>query len=166
VTQDITKPTVLASLVLYAGFWRRLTATAIDFFILISLLIPVYLIINGLPLTILDITDHWAFNLLWFVCLILFWVAFGATPGKRLLNCKIVKINKDNTLSDIHWGRACLRALAYIISAVPIQLGFIWIAIDKNKRGFHDLILSTVVIIDEENYEDINLETLMEPFPK
>ncbi|MFV2060327.1 MAG: RDD family protein [Gammaproteobacteria bacterium] len=155
-----------AQQLVYAGFWRRLAATLIDFSLLLTLLLPVYLLVKGLPLTVSFISNHWAFNLTWFVALVIFWGVMGATPGKRLLNCKIVKINKDNSVSDINFVTALLRALAYIISAIPIYLGFFWIAFDNKKRGFHDLMLNTVVIIDDENYDQIPLKSLMEPFSK
>lgn len=152
--------------IVYAGIWRRLVATLIDFVLLLAFLIPVYLVIKGLPLTVAGVANHWAFNLVWLFSLVVFWATSGATPGKRLMNCKIVKINKDGTISDITWLTAGLRVLACIVSAVPIFIGFIWIAFDKNRRAFHDLILSTSVIIDEENYEDIGLDKLMAVFPK
>ena len=154
------------SQLVYAGFWRRLFATLIDYILLITLLIPAYLLIQGLPVTISHISNHWAFYLTGFLCLIAFWVATGATPGKRLLNCKVVKVNKDNSISNLSFATAALRALAFIISAIPIYIGFIWIAFDKRKRAFHDMMLNTVVIIDDENYEEIPLESLMESFPK
>ncbi len=150
----------------YAGFWRRLFATLIDFVLLLTLLLPVYLLIQGLPLTVSFVANDWIFNLVWFVSLIAFWSRTGATPGKRLLNCKVVKINKDNTLSDLTTATAVLRALAYIVSALPVYFGFFWIGIDKKKRGFHDMLLHTVVIIDDEDYEKKSIKTLMALFPK
>ncbi len=150
----------------YAGFWRRLLATLIDFVLLLTLLLPAYLLINGLPLGISFITNHWAFNLIWFISLILFWAVSGASPGKRLLNCKIVKINQDNTISDLDLRSAVLRALAYILSALPLYLGFLWIAFDKNKRAVHDIVVKTAVIIDEEDYEKHSIQSLLALFPK
>ncbi len=150
----------------YAGFWRRLFATLIDFVLLLTLLIPIYLLIQGLPLTVSFVANHWVFNLLWFVSLIAFWSSTGASPGKRLLNCKVVKINKDNSISNLTVITAVLRALAYIVSALPIYFGFFWIGIDKKKRGFHDMLLHTAVIIDDENDEKKSIETLMALFPK
>ena len=157
---------LVASQLLYAGFWRRLFATLIDFILLLTFLIPVYLLIQGLPLTISFITNHWVFNLIWFLGLLSFWITTGATPGKRLLNCKVVKINKDNSVSSLNPTTALLRALGYIVSAIPLYLGFIWIAFDKRKRAFHDMMLNTAVIIDEENYEAIPIEILMESSSK
>jgi len=113
-----------ASQLVFAGFWRRLFATLIDFVLLLTLLLPVYLVVQGLPLTMSFIANHWFFNLSWFLSLIVFWFATGATPGKRLLNCKVVKINNDNSVSDLNFITSLLRALGYIVSAIPVYLGF------------------------------------------
>lgn len=162
----ISTSPITAEQLVFAGFWRRLFATLIDFILLLTLLIPAYLLISGLPMTVSFISNHWIFNLLWFVGLIAFWSASGATPGKRLLNCKVVKLNSDKTISNLTFKTAALRALAYIVSAVPIYLGFFWIGFNKRKRGFHDLIVNTAVIIDDESYEEIPIQNLMALFPK
>ena len=39
-----------------------------------------------------------------------------------------------------------VRYFAYIVSFMPLYLGFIWIYFDKRKQGFHDKIAGTVVI--------------------
>jgi len=33
-----------------------------------------------------------------------------------------------------------------MLSALPIGLGFIWIAIDENRQAWHDKIAGTVVV--------------------
>ncbi len=43
------------------------------------------------------------------------------------------------------WSAGCCYA-GYIISAIPLLLGFIWAAFDARKQGWHDKIASTVVI--------------------
>ena len=43
-------------------------------------------------------------------------------------------------------GAAILRLIGYWISAIVFYIGYIWIFIDKRKRGWHDLIAGTVVI--------------------
>jgi len=45
-------------------------------------------------------------------------------------------------------AQAVLRYLGYYISALPLGLGFFWIAWDKRKQGFHDKIANTVVLYD------------------
>ena len=38
-----------------------------------------------------------------------------------------------------------LRFLAYFVSALPLYLGFLWIALDRRKQGWHDKIARTIV---------------------
>jgi uncharacterized RDD family membrane protein YckC len=72
-----------------------------------------------------------------------FWVRSGQTPGMRLMGIKVVR-DKDG--GPIGWGSAFLRLIGYWVSAIVFYIGFIWIFIDKRKRGWYDLIAGTVVI--------------------
>lgn len=72
-----------------------------------------------------------------------FWVRSGQTPGMRLMGIKVVR---DRDGGPIGWGSAFLRLIGYWVSAIVFYLGFIWIFIDKRKRGWYDLIAGTVVI--------------------
>ena len=69
-----------------------------------------------------------------------FWVRSGQTPGMRLMGIKVVR-DKDG--GPIGWGSAFLRLIGYWISAIVFYLGFIWIFIDKRKRGWYDLMAGT-----------------------
>jgi uncharacterized RDD family membrane protein YckC len=46
-------------------------------------------------------------------------------------------------------ARLVARYLAYLVSALPLFLGFIWIGIGRRKQGFHDKIARTMVIYDD-----------------
>ena len=46
----------------------------------------------------------------------------------------------------IGWGGAVLRFLGYIISVLLFLTGFVWVAIDMRRQGFHDKIADTFVI--------------------
>jgi len=81
------------------------------------------------------------------VAAILFWRFRGATPGKMLLSAKIVDAE---TLGPPTTGQLIGRYFAYILSSV-FMLGFIWIAFDKRKQGWHDKLAGTVVIHDEDD---------------
>jgi uncharacterized RDD family membrane protein YckC len=72
-----------------------------------------------------------------------FWVRSGQTPGMRLTGIKVVR-DKDG--GPIGWGSAFLRLIGYWISALVFYIGFIWIFIDKRKRGWYDLMAGTCVI--------------------
>ncbi len=43
-------------------------------------------------------------------------------------------------------GPRGLRMLGMYVSSAVFYLGFIWILVDKRRRGFHDLIAGTVVV--------------------
>jgi uncharacterized RDD family membrane protein YckC len=42
--------------------------------------------------------------------------------------------------------QALLRYLGYFLSILPLGLGFLWIAWDARKQGWHDKLAGTVVI--------------------
>jgi len=77
------------------------------------------------------------------VAVILFWVAKQATPGKMAVSAKIVDAKTGNAAST---GQLIGRYLAYYLSLVPFCLGFIWVAFDKRKQGWHDKLAGTVVV--------------------
>jgi uncharacterized RDD family membrane protein YckC len=69
----------------------------------------------------------------------------GRTPGKMLLGLQVVSAQG----APISYGVAFLRSVGYLISSVVFCLGYIWVAFDKRKQGWHDKIAGTVVIIRE-----------------
>ena len=72
-----------------------------------------------------------------------FWQRSGQTPGMKLMSIKVVR---DRDGGPVSWGAAILRLIGYYVSALVFYIGYIWIFIDKRKRGWHDLIGGTVVI--------------------
>ena len=52
-----------------------------------------------------------------------------------------------NTLSAPSTAQNIIRYLGYFISFLPLGLGFLWIAFDERKQGWHDKLAGTVVII-------------------
>ncbi len=143
----------------FAGFWRRFAAFMIDaaiLYVVTSVFIPfrnlgylrlwnpdIFSDISGwliLPQIILC-------NLLALVIIIgyfvILWVWRGQTLGNMIMNIKVIRPDGTN----LTFGIAFLRYLGYIVSAIPLFLGFIWIAFDKQKQGFHDKIAGTFVVI-------------------
>ena len=154
----------------YAGFWRRLLAFFIDYLLISTLLAPVLFLIYGrgyfLWLTetegffeIYGSADLLLTKILPFLLLILLWRRLGATPGKILLDCRIVDAR---TLENISTRSAFIRAAGYIISALPVYLGFVWIAFDKRKQGLHDKLAGTLVLHDPDDYANLSLQELMD----
>jgi uncharacterized RDD family membrane protein YckC len=75
----------------------------------------------------------------------------GRTPGKMLLGLRVIQASGD----PMSPGIAFLRWVGYLISGPVLCLGFLWIAFDDKKQGWHDKIAATLVI--RERYEsDLN----------
>jgi uncharacterized RDD family membrane protein YckC len=131
------------------GFGRRFVALVVDglivffvSFILALLLGMVDVFFGGgvLPWNLIIVAIMFLFSLFYFTGQ---WVrSSGQTLGKLLLNIKIV----DMTGEPLSAGKMYLRFLGYLLSGVVASLGFVWVAIDKKRRGWHDLIAKTYVI--------------------
>ena len=72
-----------------------------------------------------------------------FWVWKAATPGKMVISAKIVDAK---TLGKPSTGQLIVRYIGYFISAFVFGLGFLWVAFDKRKQGWHDKIAGTLVV--------------------
>jgi uncharacterized RDD family membrane protein YckC len=72
-----------------------------------------------------------------------FWQKDGQTPGNKMMGIRVVR-DKDG--GPVSWGSAILRLIGYWVSAAVFYIGYIWIFIDKRRRGWQDLIGGTVVI--------------------
>ena len=122
----------------YVGFGARLTAGAIDALVLFVVAAP--LALAGFSGLLLE-------SLLPALAVIYFWRRYGATPGKGAVYARIVDARTRGTLST---GQCVARALGYLLSSIPLFLGFVWIAIDRRKQGWHDKIAGTLVIYDDD----------------
>lgn len=72
-----------------------------------------------------------------------FWARGGQTPGMRPFSLRVVR---DLDGGPIGWGSALLRLVGLIIGGAVFYLGYIWVFIDKRRRGWQDLIAGTVVV--------------------
>ena len=138
----------------YVGFWKRLVAVLIDSFILLVITVPLLIAIYGKEYA--ERAQGHAFAGLWYfliqvvlpaIAVIVFWRYRGATPGKMAISAKIVDARTGAAPST---GALVVRYFAYLVSALPLMLGFIWVGIDRRKQGFHDKIAGTVVVYDED----------------
>ena len=131
----------------------RLLAFFIDSLILTVIIVLILIAIFGRNYLQLSIQGKtlWADILFQFVlpavAAILFWRYRGATPGKMLISARIVDANAYGPPST---GKLIGRYFAYLVSMIPAFVGFLWIAFDKRKQGFHDKLAGTVVIYDED----------------
>ena len=137
----------------YVGFWNRVFASIIDTLILVVFIGLIAVAFYGTQYLRLSsegktlIFDLIVQGLLPALAVIVLWRYRGATPGKMLISAKIVDAE---TLGVPSTGKLIGRYFAYIVSCF-FMLGFIWIAFDKRKQGWHDKLAGTVVIYGEDN---------------
>jgi uncharacterized RDD family membrane protein YckC len=129
----------------YVGFGSRLLAQILDLFWLLPLS-AVLAFIGGVA-NGGEISDLGEFmlNVIGALIVLLFWVERQGTPGKLVLGIRIVDATTGGTPTI---GRLVLRYVGYLISALPLGLGYLWIIWDARKQGWHDKMAGTVVIRD------------------
>jgi len=135
----------------YAGFWIRLGAVAIDWFIIwifsMILFIPLgifmpnssdnpYVALSFMPVIMLLQYAIPAVYDTWFVG------KYGATPGK--MACKLKIVVADET--PLSYSRALGRHFAKWLSSIILGIGFIMAAFDDERRTLHDRICETRVV--------------------
>lgn len=77
-----------------------------------------------------------------FVGAAILWRGDG-TPGMRALRLRVVDAA---TGEPPDWGQCVRRAAGTIYSAALLLGGFLWIAVDRRRRSWHDLLADTVVV--------------------
>ena len=122
----------------YIGFGRRLAAFAID-----ALL--VFVVIG--PLALLGLRGFFIEALLPAIAVLVCWRLYGATPGKMAVSAKIVDARTGGAPGTFSLVK---RYAGYLVSSLPLFLGFAWIAIDRRKQGWHDKIAGTLVVNDDD----------------
>lgn len=139
-----------------AGFWIRSLAYALDNF-LVFLGTVTLAFISGLATGLGGVTtamgsedvDRLATFFGFFIGIFsgLFYFTFflgwcGQTPGKKLFGLKVIGTSGD----PVTYPQALLRYFGYMASFLLLGLGFLMVAVDRKKRGLHDLIAGTQVI--------------------
>ena len=147
---------------IYGGFWRRLFAFLIDKTIIYALSITICVAailavglgsdIRGIVFSTPDemfgrvgafmsfcVSLSLLTDMLYFT---LFHGITGQTPGKMLFHLHVTAASGG----PITKGTAFLRWVGYLISAFFFFLGFLWIAFDRKKQGWHDKIALTSVV--------------------
>jgi len=133
----------------YAGFWIRFWASVIDSVLISLIMMPLLVAVFGWDYFgsprlagngPLDYTLSWGVPTL---AIILFWVYKSSSPGKMFFSACIVDAKTGRDPSP----RQCVvRYLGYFVSLLPLGLGFLWIAFDRRKQGWHDKLAGTVVV--------------------
>lgn len=145
----------------YVGFWARVLATIIDsIWISVILALVVAAVFGGDYIETLMTPPAGSAGmvagahpnpalsfllqlLLPALLIVAFWVYRSATPGKMVISAEIVDAK---TLGKPTTGQLIVRYIGYYLSSLVFFLGFLWVAFDKRKQGWHDKIAGTVVI--------------------
>lgn len=144
----------------YAGFWIRLGASLIDTVLIMAITVPLLVSIYGWAYFDPELNDSLIagpadFLITWvlpLVAVIWFWRTRQATPGKIALSLRIVDADSGQTLST---GQSVGRYFAYLVSTLPLCLGFVWIAFDPRKQGWHDKLAGSVVVRAKNRTEPV-----------
>lgn len=132
----------------YVGFWPRVGASVIDTIMLLIITMPLTYLVYGRVADPrgqmfsgpADVLINW---ILPAVIVIWLWSALQATPGKLAMSARIVDADTGNPPST---SQLVIRYVGYYVSALPLFLGFLWVAFDRRKQGWHDKMANTVVI--------------------
>jgi uncharacterized RDD family membrane protein YckC len=132
----------------YASFGRRFMACLVDVIFLNLITIPLLLAFYGAEaLTSPDGGGGFgSFFITWLlpaIVTIVFWLMLAATPGKLLAGIKVVHAVTGERLT---FAQAVIRYLGYIVSLVPLGLGYFWMLKNPRKQTWHDLLAKSVVI--------------------
>jgi uncharacterized RDD family membrane protein YckC len=112
-----------------AGLWIRMWALFIDC-VLVGVLLDLSHAHDDLFLMVLAAYGA------------IMWKVRGSTVGGLI--CSLEVVRSDGQPMD--WGTALVRALGSFVSLIVVGLGFFWITVDREKRGWHDKIAGTVVV--------------------
>jgi len=148
----------------YVGFWPRLVAQIVDSLWITPVVMVIgYKFVHASP----DLADQLLRDpasvsvaalsaefvptpaefvvqyLLPALLILAFWLYKGATPGKMLLHARIVDASSGGEPAR---RQLVIRYLGYYLCILTLFLGFIWVAVDPRKQGFHDKLAGTVVV--------------------
>ena len=133
------------------SFLRRLAAQTYDFLLLIALLFLATALL--LPFTAgMAVTDQ--HTLIYRIYLVVvsfffygwFWTHGGQTLGLRAWKLTVLTQDKKT----LNWTQALVRFVTASVSLGFFGLGYLWILIDKDRRGWHDHLSKTTVFYNPQ----------------
>ncbi|MFI5259143.1 MAG: RDD family protein [Candidatus Limnocylindrales bacterium] len=121
--------------IVFGGFFARVAAYAIDMFTLG--------IVDVILVRALGGPGHGIVGIMLIAYFVGFWGARGQTLGMMMLGLHVVRsVDGDR----IGWAHAVLRFVGLLVAFGCLWIGVIWVAFDGRKRGWQDMIASTVVV--------------------
>jgi uncharacterized RDD family membrane protein YckC len=117
-----------------ASFRRRIWAAGIDLLFVsagVFFLLPEYLR-DGPGMLVI-------WSVVYFAAM---WVWRGTTLGGIIMQLQVVRLDGQPLKPEV----AIIRALAAVLSCLPLLLGFLWAAWDRQHQTWHDKIAGTMVV--------------------
>ena len=133
----------------YIGFWQRVLAAVIDSIITTLVMLPPLYALFGASIFGFDEVDkpgalYTVLSLVGpAVIVFFFWIKKAATPGKMLINAKIVDATTGSKPAINQW---ITRYFGYVVATVPLGLGLLAVGRDTRKQGWHDKMAKTLVV--------------------
>jgi uncharacterized RDD family membrane protein YckC len=133
----------------YAGFWIRVLANLIDnlaFFVPTGLLVLIAVLypaaglstVGGLAVEVTKVIGALLSAVYFVIC----W-SRGGTLGMRVLSLAVVHAETGERIGLV---RAIIRYAGYVAGALACYLGWLWVAFDEDKQGWHDKLANTIVV--------------------
>jgi uncharacterized RDD family membrane protein YckC len=126
-----------------AGLGYRLLAQIIDLFWLLPLSFLLGAIASFVNGGRISLGGEVMANVIGALLVVTFWVERQGTPGKLVLGLRIVDADTGGTPPV---GRLVIRYVGYLVSAIPLGLGYLWAIWDPRRQGWHDKMAGTLVI--------------------
>jgi uncharacterized RDD family membrane protein YckC len=155
VTTDVVQGMPAASGVEYAGFWKRLAAFVIDS-VIVSVIASLFAIVVpaiigpliGVPRGSVILAGGATLWLAvgWLYSALLESSSRQSTVGKSVWDMLVTGVEGNR----ITFGRASVRYLGKIASALIFFVGFIMIGFTANKQALHDRIVRSAVVVKED----------------
>lgn len=139
----------------YAGFWARFFAYMIDCIIVGCGLLVVRLFMAGVTAAVsgtalsrnllfhYDLTD-----IVLYIAQVSYFILFtyytGSTLGKRAMNLRVVCAEGKERFSFLNV--VYRETIGRFLCGVTMGIGYLFAAVDKEKRGMHDMLCDTHVI--------------------
>ena len=136
----------------YAGFFVRLSAYIFDLVTLFVITLIIRLI-TGFSFFGREVLFSFTLrDIIMYLCHVSYFILFTymtrTTPGKRIMNIMVICDDDQSTmnLKDIIFR----ETVGKYLSAIIMNVGFILIGLDNEKRGLHDILSDTHVVYAEK----------------
>ena len=141
--------------VTYAGFWVRFAAYLIDSGIAFLLLLVVRLVMSGVLSALYgtalggNILFHYTLkDIVLYLGQVLYFILCtrytGTTPGKRVMNLRVISVEESGELDLL--TVVYRETVGRFLSSIFVCIGYLIIGVDREKRGFHDMLCDTRVV--------------------